>query len=190
VQFSVNNVGFFKNGRVVSRKSPLCVLLQCDAATLKISQQKNGRMGQTIHQEATNIDGSCPVQALAYRVHHILSNGGNGEMLLCAYKTKDMWHTVTSQDIIKLVRTAAKQLKLHEQGIDPDLIGSHSLRAGGAMALKLHGENDTTIKKMGRWTSLTFLEYIHNQIAHLSKDLSKKMSMPLPFLNIAAIEDA
>ena len=58
------------------------------------------------------------------------------------------------------------------------------------MALKLHGENDTTIKKMGRWTSLTFLEYIHNQIAHLSTDLSKKMSMPLPFLNIAAIEDA
>ena len=73
-------------------------------------------------------------------------------------------------------------------GIDPDLVGVHSLRAGGAMALKLHGVDDSTIMKIGRWTSMTFLMYIHNQIAHINKDLSRKMSRPLPFLNIAAIE--
>lgn len=56
------------------------------------------------------------------------------------------------------------------------------------MALKLHGFSEETIKKMGRWTSMTFLMYIHNQIAHLAKDASKKMSMPLPYINIAAIE--
>ena len=55
------------------------------------------------------------------------------------------------------------------------------------MALKLHGYDDTTIMKMGRWTSLTFLMYIHNQIAHLAKDISQKMSIELPFLNLAAI---
>ena len=89
-----------------------------------------------------------------------------------------------------MVRESAKDLKLQEVAIDPDLLGSHSLRAGGAMSLKLHGFDDTTIMKMGRWTSLTFLQYIHNQIAHLSKDVSRKMSQPLPFLNIAAIEGA
>ena len=56
------------------------------------------------------------------------------------------------------------------------------------MALKLHGYDDTTIMKMGRWSGLTFLQYIHNQIAHLAKDISKKMSIPLPFVNISAIE--
>ena len=56
------------------------------------------------------------------------------------------------------------------------------------MALKLHGFDDTTIMKMGRWTSLTFLVYIHNQIAHLGKDISKKMSEELPFVNIACID--
>jgi hypothetical protein len=61
-------------------------------------------------------------------------------------------------------------------------------QAGGTMALKLHGYNHTNIMKMGRLTSLTFLQYIHNQIAHLSDDTSKKMSEPLPFLNIAAIK--
>jgi hypothetical protein len=70
------------------------------------------------------------------------------------------------------------------------LVGAHSLQAGGAMALKLHGFSDTTIMKMGRWTSLTFLQYIHMQIAHLAKDISEKMSMPLPFLNIAAVDSA
>jgi len=71
------------------------------------------------------------------------------------------------------VRKISKYLNLDKQGIDPDLIGAHSLSAGGAMALKLHGESDTTIMKMGRWTSLTFLQYIHNQLAYLSKDISK-----------------
>jgi hypothetical protein len=30
------------------------------------------------------------------------------------------------------------------------------------MALKLHGFDDTTIMKVGRWTLLTFTQYIHN----------------------------
>ena len=90
---------------------------------------------------------------------------------------------------IELQRTV-KILRLDKQGIDSDLVGVHSLRAGGAMALKLHGFNDTTIMKQGHWTSLTFLMYIHRQIAHLGKDMSAKMSTKLPFLNIAHIEDS
>ena len=189
-QFTVGNIGFFKDGKIVPRSSPLDILLSCDAATLKISNQKNGRMGETIHQEAVKDKLENPIAALAYRVHHILSNGGNETNLLCDYFIDDHFESVTSQDIIASVRKAAKTLHLHEQVIDPDLLGSHSLRAGGAMALKLHGESDTTIQKIGRWTSQTFMMYIHNQIAHLSKDVSRKMSIPLPFLNIARIEIA
>jgi hypothetical protein len=88
------------------------------------------------------------------------------------------------------LRKAVKELHLHKNGIDADLVGPHSLRAGGAMALKLTGASDTTIMKMGRWSSLTFLQYIHNQIAHLSTGLSDKMSTTLQFINIAAIEPA
>ena len=81
-----------------------------------------------------------------------------------------------------------KELKLHENGIDPDLVSAHSLRAGGAMTLKLNGIKDTTIMKISRWTLLTFLQYIHNQIAHLAEDISNKMSIELPFVNVATIE--
>jgi hypothetical protein len=187
VQFMVSNVGFFKDGKIVPRSSPLDILMSCDAATLKINNQKNGRMGDTIHQQAINSE-CCPIRALAILVHDILSNGGAQDTLLCEFSINGSFVAVESKSIIKMVRDAAKDLQLNEFAIDPDLLGSHSLRAGGAMALKLHGYDDTTIMKMGRWTSLTFLQYIHNQIAHLSKDISKKMSEPLPFLNIAAIE--
>ena len=94
---------------------------------------------------------------------------------------------IEAHHIIKMVRDTTKELKLHHQEINHDLVGAQSLRAGGDMALKLHGYDDTTIIKTGRWTSLTFFQYIHNQISHLSKDSSKKMSIPLPFVNVAAI---
>jgi hypothetical protein len=187
-QFTFSNVGFYRDGQVVSRTLPLAELLQCDAATLKITNQKNGRMGQTIHQKATGTI-ACPVKALAYRIAHINSNRlPNEDPLLCSFYKNDEWDTVQSSDIITMVRSSAKLLRLETQNIDTDLIGAHSLRAGGAMALRLHGFDDTTIMKMGRWRSLTFMQYIHNQIAHLAEDMSRKMSMPLPFLNIASIE--
>ena len=86
------------------------------------------------------------------------------------------------------LRHAVKMLKLHDNGINTDLVGPHSLRVGGATALKLAGTEDTTIMKMGHWSGLTFLQYIHNQIAHLSAGLSAKMSKSISFISIAAIE--
>jgi hypothetical protein len=80
-------------------------------------------------------------------------------------------------------------MKITNQKNDPDMVESHLLWAGGAMALKLHRYNNATIMKMGRWLGLAFLQYIDNQIAHLAKDISKKMSIPLPFVNISAIEN-
>jgi hypothetical protein len=186
-QFAVKDVGFFKNGQILTRRSPLRQLLESDSATLKITNQKNGRMGQTIHHESSGDNGG--VAALARRIHHILSSGGNNDSLICDYyPSRGNCASVTPKHLLNMLRTSVKTLQLQRQGIDPDLIGVHSLRAGGAMALKLHGYSDTTIKKMGRWSSLTFLQYIHNQIAHLSKGVAQNMSRPLPFLNIAVIE--
>ena len=158
---------------------------------MKITNLKNGKMGETIHQHATNTS-FCPIKVAARRVHHILKNKGKDTALICDYykKSNKVWNQVTQTDMNKHLRATVTNLKLDKAGITPDLVGVHSFRAGGAMALKLNGATDTTIMKMGRWTSLTFLQYIHNQIAHLSTDLSTKMSTNLKFQNIAAIEKA
>jgi hypothetical protein len=113
-------------------------------------------MGQTIHQEAIRNKPQCPIKALAYRVHHILSNGGNEDTLLCSYFQEEAFNTLDAKSVIKMVRMSTKALNLHRNGIDPDLVGAHSLRAGGAMALKLHGSSDIDIMKMLHWTSHTF----------------------------------
>ena len=185
-QFRVGDLGFFKDNKVLPRNSPLSILLTADSATLKISNQKNGRMGQTIHQESTGDSGA--VASLARRVNHILSSGGSDKNLICDVHHLQTWTSVTNRGIISYVRKGAVELDLAKQGIDPDLIGSHSLRAGGAMALKLHDYPDTTIQKLGRWSSATWLDYIHNQIAHISHGVAKSMSEQLPFVNIGFIE--
>ena len=159
-----------------------------DLATLKITNQKNGQMGQTIHHETFNSVVS-PVCSLARQVHHILAHGGTTASFLCKYWNGITFQTVTPRNLITQIRLSIVLLGLDKAGIYSDLVGVHSLQAGGAMALKLHGKSDTTIMKMGRWSSLTILMYIHNQIGHLSKDLSSRMSRPVPFLNIAVIKE-
>ena len=189
VQFHVGDIGFFKNGHILPRQSALDVLLTADEVTLKITNQKNGTMGQVIHQQATGDPTDCPVQAVARRVHHILSNGGSSHNCICDYfDMKNGWHDVHPAQIRAALNHAVIDLDLKSQGIDISLISLHSFRAGGAMALKLNGHSDTTIMKFGRWKSLTFLQYIHNQIAHISAGVSKSMSTELKFTNIAAIE--
>ena len=56
-------------------------------------------------------------------VHTTLQDGGITDKLLCEYKCNNTWEHVQSEDMIMLVRTATKQLKLHHQGINPDLVG-------------------------------------------------------------------
>ena len=52
------------------------------------------------------------------------------------------------------------------------------------MALKLAGASDSTIMRVGRWTSLTYLTYIHTQIGALTAGLAWKMSSAFTFQNV------
>jgi hypothetical protein len=100
VQFHIGDIGFFKNGHILPRKSKLSMLLTADEVTLKITNQKNGTMGQVIHQQATGNSTDCPVQAVAHRVHHILSNGGSSSNCICDYlKKSNVWRDVQPADI-------------------------------------------------------------------------------------------
>ncbi len=186
VQFRIKDIGFFNNSFAIDKyTASLDDLLNATSATLRLGNQKNGRMGQCIHHAAIQDLTWGPTQALARRVFHVLDNGGDENSLLCDFKWDDgTWDCIEAADIVSHVRSTSRDMGLHRQGIDTDLIGAHSLRAGGAMALKLKGIADTIIMKHGRWSGLTFLMYIHNQIAHLPNELSQKMSEDVPFVNI------
>jgi hypothetical protein len=52
------------------------------------------------------------------------------------------------------------------------------------MAMKLSGASDSTIMKVGWWTSLTYLTYIHLQIGTLTAGLAWRMSTAFTFQNV------
>ena len=93
--------------------------------------------------------------------------------------------SVTAAKMNKAIKYAVKFLDLNKKGLLPEHVGSHSLRAGGATAMYLNKVDHNTIKKMGRWSSDTFLMYIHEQIAAFSSGISTQMSNPVVLQNIA-----
>jgi len=76
-----------------------------------------------------------------------LSMGATEDMFLCAFKeTKSMdWQHIWSLDFVHVVKAVVKSSGLAGKGGYPlKQVGSHSLRAGGTMAMYLN--KHTTIK--------------------------------------------
>ena len=92
----------------------------------------------------------------------------------------------------KMIRTVVQKAKcglgLSRQGTIAEDVGSYLLRASGVMSMKLHGCDMVQITKVGRWTSLTFLTYIHNQIAHLGANIGQCMATHVPFFSFGGVQ--
>jgi hypothetical protein len=179
-QFRIQDVIFRRNGLVMPNTDVLADLLSADSVTLYIDNQKNGQRGATIHHTACPT-WFCPVKALARRVSSIVAQGCDLATPL-SYVSPGLH--VLSNNVIALVRHAALETNLVAQGYDIKRVGSHSLRASGAMALKLQGVDDSLIMKIGRWTGLTFLTYIHAQIGALNTGLAQRMAIRVHFINV------
>ena len=185
--FCIQDVTFRdKNGSLIPLHSPLPTLLAAAEATIRMPNQKNGIKGQCIHHECTGKVHS-PVKSLARRVHHILANGGNPTTGIYKYQHPlyRTWRDVTADHVNKALKVAAGDIGLYNLGYTEADVSSHSLRAGGAMAMHINGCDPITIRKMGRWKSDTFLMYIHEQISAFATGVSYKMSNAIPFRHIA-----
>ena len=174
------------NGTLIPNTSSLATLYTAAEATIRMPNQKNGVKGECIHQECTGTIHS-PVKSLARRVHHILNHGGTQTtgIYSVAHPLFTGWREVTSQHINAALKKAAGDINLYNLGYTASDVSSHSLRAGGAMAMHLNGIDPNTIQKMGRWKSRTFLMYIHEQISAFATGVSLKMSNSIPFRHIA-----
>jgi hypothetical protein len=135
-----------------------------------------------VHHDA--IGGSiCPVAALAWRIANL-----RGMKLTCGLST--VCHPgaratrVLDRCISVAVRWGATSDGLLEKGYTLDRVSPHSLRAGGAMAMKLSRASDSTIMRIDWWTSLTYLTYIHSQIGALSAGVAWKISRHFTFQNV------
>jgi hypothetical protein len=120
------------------------------------------------------------------RVHHIMQhpNGSPDDIISTYFTSKGMAKVLGASTITSSVKIAAKAIGLEKNGFPMTSVSSHSLRAGGTMAMHLNNVPCDTIRKAGRWSSDTFLMYIHEQIEAFSKGVSKRMSTEIEWQNI------
>ena len=186
VQFRRRNIVFRSNGFVLPHHTPVHILSQADSVTLCLVNQKNGKKNATLHHQ--NCAGVLsPVGCCARIVHRCLGISGRDDLHICAYQRAGRRvQNVFQADIVEAVHHGVVATGLLLKGYTLERVGSHSLRAGGAMAMKLNGIDDTRIKQLGRWSGNTFLTYIHTQIAGLMTGVSAKMIRHVPhFINVA-----
>jgi len=184
VPLRTKDVTLWKGDRPLAHSAPLTTLLTATSATIRLENTKNGTKNATVHHGAQG-GFVCPVAAIARRVHAAYQMDQSGNANLGTTTNRKGQKTVVSdKDINVAVRWAAWKDGLFEKGYSLSRVSSHSLRAGGAMALKLNGAEDSTIKIMGRWSSNTFITYIHSQIGALTAGLSIKMAREIMFHNV------
>jgi len=90
---------------------------------------------------------------------------------------------VTNDDINVAIHTAIPHNLDSAKVYTPDTIGSHSLHAGGTMALFHQGFDATAIMKLGQWTSTALMIYLHEQLDIISHDATHPI--PTTFINVA-----
>jgi hypothetical protein len=183
VQFRRQDVHFFKDGKILPHSSSLETLRNADAARLYLDNQQNGQRGATMHHTARPTS-FCPVKALANRVHHLFQLAPANPELPLSFV--GLGSHVTSSHITLAVRESVVLSGLLNSGYSPSRVSAHSLRASGAMALRLDNVGKDIIKKLGSWSSSTWLTYIHAQISSLTAGLSERMAIHHVFYNVGS----
>jgi hypothetical protein len=181
VQFRRKDVRLFKQGNILPHNTPLDKLRTADAVRLYLDNQKNGQRGSTMHHTAR--PGSfCLVKALANRVHYLYTLAPHDDALPISLAAPGIH--VSPSHITLAVRESVVLSGLLNLGYNPTGVSAHSLRASGAMALRLNNVGEDLIKKLGRWSSSTWLTYIHAQISSLTAGLSERMVIHHVFYSV------
>jgi hypothetical protein len=169
------DIRLWRNGYIIPNDSSHDVLLTADAVTICLENQKNGQKHSVLHHTCSGDAALNPVRSAAILMTELTGLPGTtpfGSFRDAHNKVK----RVTSAEIRSAIQLGAVHDNLVAQGYDLDRIGSHSLRSGGAMHLKLAGYDNDIIKKLGRWSSNTYLLYIQSQIGQLTAGVATRMA--------------
>jgi hypothetical protein len=186
-QFRLKDVSFWSRTLTGQKRrlpfnAPPAALMAADAVTLILSNQKNGMRDAVLHHDKVS-SALCPVKALARRFATArTASHGHAQALICLYGPG---HNVVARHIGQVLDRAAIRTTLWLESFALHRIGSHLIRASGAMQLFLNDVSEARIKKIGRWKSATWLSYIHSQISAVSEGLYRRMVRPVVYYNIA-----
>ena len=147
--------------------------------TIHLVNQKNGHPNAILTHSSSGDPAFDPVLAAAHIVRATASEPNDTPIS----RVSATLH-VTAKDIRDAIRLAALADGLAHQGFPITRLGSHSLRSGGAVHLKILGYDGDMIKKLGRWSSDTYLRYIQPQISNLTSGMAARLAQPLRFFHV------
>jgi hypothetical protein len=169
------DVKLWRGGYIIPNDSPLAVLLTADAVTICLENQKNGIKNAVLHHTCSADNVLDPVRSAAVLISEL--GGLPPTTPLGSFNDENRkLQQVTAAEIRSAIQIGATHDNLVAQGYSLDRIGTHSLRSGGAMHLKLAGYDHDIIKKLGRWSSNTYLVYIQTQIGQLTAGVAQRMA--------------
>ena len=88
------------------------------------------------------------------------------------------------------MRDSAAAVGERRLGFPVDRIGTHSIRAGAAMAMFLAGVPCETIQLIGRWRSRTFMKYLRIQVTASTRGITTKMTSLDSFFTMTVSDDS
>jgi hypothetical protein len=159
------------------------MLLAATGVTVHLENQKNGNKNAVLHHCSLGVPGFNPVQSaarLVFAIQHLPPATPLGTFVDEQGRQKQ----ASATDVRTAIRIGAVGDNLASCGYKLHIISSHSLRSGGAIHLKLARYDDDMVKKLGRWSSNTYLRYIQSQINQLTTGVATNMARILRFHNV------
>jgi hypothetical protein len=169
------DIKLWVSGMIIPNDAPLDILKMADAVTICLENQKNGHKNATLHHTCSGDATLNPVQAAAYLLNELRGLPPSTPIGSFMDLNNNL-QQVTSAEIRSAVQLGAHYDNLVAQGYTLSRIGTHSIRSGGAMHLKLAGYDNDIIQKLGRWSSNTYLTYIQSQIGQLTAGVARRMA--------------
>ena len=181
----VRNIQFVKGGKKISHHDKK--LEESDMVMITFEFQKNDQRDTQIHMFKTNDPILNPVKAWARTIQRVLQYpGGREDSKVCCFWSKENGLTDIKADHVRIrLRAVVDIIGEATLGFTKDVIGLHSLRSGGAMAMFLSGTSTIVIRRIGRWSSEAFLEYIREQVEDFTAGVAQKMLTYENFSNLS-----
>ena len=173
-----------RSGIPIDPEADLETLLQADGVTICLENQKNGKKNQTLFHDASDDPLMCPVKAAAHLLYLLRGLPTSSPIGTVNDGSTSPRDRIRASEIRGMIRLGAVEDRLDAAGYDLRRIGSHSLRSGGAVRLKLAGADDSLIQSLGRWSGDTFKRYIQPYIGPITRGWAARMRVPLRYWNV------
>ena len=179
----LRNIRLFKNNEELKHSSSH--LKQADCIAITFEFQKNQEKNETICQDCTEDPILCPVKSWASIVTRIYNyKGTNEDTPVNIVNHHNKLYKISSKDSIDFLRKTVRSMKEDNLGFEAKEIGTHSIRSGGAMSMRLSDISEPTIRLIGRWRSDSFLKYIRTQVREFASNISRRMNENEHFTHI------